>query len=136
VHPPQQPLAQARSSSEAIHTSGTSSRRQSSASTRASIRSVFAANGASAFALRASATCTRQPAPRKVSATQTAPLIISSAADTSKPRRATSPVNPSRSAAITPSPSSSPALSSAHHAARLLAQSIPTYSTSASFALS
>ena len=120
----------ARSASDGTHTSGTSSRRASSASTRASMRSVLAASGANARARRASATRTVQPTPRSVSAIHAAPLIISTAAVTSSPRSATSRSRPSSSAGTAPSPSRRPAASTAHHAARRVAQSIPTNSTS------
>jgi hypothetical protein len=123
----------ARSANGGTQTAGTRSRRASSASARASIRSVFAASGANARARRESATCTRQPAASNVSATQAAPLIISIAALTSRAADATRRSTPSRSADTTPSPTISPVELSAHHAAFRVAQSMPMYSISVSF---
>ena len=74
----------ARSSSDGIHSSGTRSRRASSASTRASTLSVLHASGATSRTLRACAICTRQPAAASWSRTQIAPLIISTTARTSR----------------------------------------------------
>jgi hypothetical protein len=89
----------ARSSSDAIHSSGTRSRRHSSASTRASTRSVLHASGAISRTLRACAIWTRQPTAASWSRTQIAPLIISTHACTSVPTRSTSRASPSSSAA-------------------------------------
>ena len=116
----------ARSSSDGIHSSGTRSRRHSSASTRASTLSLLHASGATSRTLRACAICTRQPAASSRSRTQTAPLIISTHAFTCVPSASTSLASPSSSAGTAPSPTITPAWLSAHHAARRYAQSIPT----------
>jgi hypothetical protein len=108
----------ARSSSEGTQSSGTRSRRQSSASTRASTLSVLQASGATSLTLRAWATWTSQPEASSRSLTQTAPLIISTAAFTSVPRSRTSRARPSSLAGISPSPSIVPASVIAHQAAR------------------
>jgi len=116
----------ARSSSEGIHSAGTSSRRQSSASTRASTLSVLQASGATVLTRRASATWTDQPHDWSRSRTQIAPLIISRQALTSPPSSSTSRASPSASAVTWPSPWISPFFSIAHQAARRYAQSMPT----------
>jgi hypothetical protein len=61
------------------------------------------ASGATSLTLRAWATCTSQPVACSWSRTQTAPLIISTAATTSLPNRKTSFASPSSSAEISPS---------------------------------
>ena len=116
-----------RSSSEGSQSAGTSWRRESSASRRASTLSVFAASGATVFTLRASATSTCQPQATSSSRTQSAPLIISTQAFTSSPSSKTSRASPSRSAATRPSLAISPPGASAHHCACRYAQSSPTY---------
>ena len=108
----------ARSSSGGTHSSGTRSRRASSASTRASTLSVLHASGATSRTLRACAICTRQPAAASSSRTQIAPLIISTTARTSVPRSITNLARPSASAGTAPSPTITPASLSEHHAAR------------------
>ena len=108
----------ARSSSEGSQSSGTRSRRQSSASTRASTLSVLQASGATSLTLRAWATWTCQPEASSRSLTQTAPLIISTAAFTSVPCSKTSRARPSSLAGISPSPAIVPASVIAHQAAR------------------
>ena len=119
----------ARSSSDGIHSSGTRSRRHSSASTRASTLSVLHASGATSRTLRACATCTSQPAAASVSRTQIAPLIISTHARTSRPQLDHQPRQAILVGGTAPSPTIVPASLSAHHAARRYDQSIPRYST-------
>jgi hypothetical protein len=64
---------------------GTSSRRESSASTQASILSVLQASGASPFTFCASAISTSQPSRSSSSCTKRAPFIDSIAALTGAP---------------------------------------------------
>ena len=72
----------ARSSKLGSQIAGTRSRRESSASTHASMRSVLHANGASPLTFCASATSTSQPQRSSVSCTNRAPFIDSIAART------------------------------------------------------
>ena len=72
----------ARTSFSSSQIAGTRSRRESSASTHASMRSVLHANGASPLTLCASTTSTSQPSRSSVSCTNRAPFIDSIAART------------------------------------------------------
>jgi hypothetical protein len=75
----------ARTKGSGSQIAGTSSRRESSASTQASIRSVLQASGASPFTFCASAISTCQPASSSRSCTNRAPFIDSIAARTGSP---------------------------------------------------
>jgi hypothetical protein len=88
----------ARCSNPGSQIAGTRSRRESSASTQASIRSVLHANGPSPLTFCASATSTSQPNRSSVSCTNRAPFIDSIAAFTATgPYRSRTPrANPCR----------------------------------------
>jgi hypothetical protein len=108
----------ARSSAEGSQSSGTRSRRRSSAKTLASTLSVLQASGATSLTLRAWATFISKPASSSRSRTQTAPLIISTQPETSLPSSRTSLASPSSLAAISPSAAIAPPSLIAHQAAR------------------
>jgi hypothetical protein len=93
---------------------GTKSRRESSASTQASILSVLQANGARPLTFCASAISTCQPASSSWSCTNRAPFIDSIAAYTGPPNppiRSASTVNPSRSGVAVVTAKAAPASS-------------------------
>src|SRR5438876_862762 len=109
---------------------GTRSRRQSSASTQASMRSVLQANGANPFTLAASAISIVQPASSSWSRTKRAPFIDSIAARTCSPKRPTRAVKPRRPSAsgrTAPISTVPPNSSSKQKSRRLRLRSNPTY---------
>src|SRR5438034_4469943 len=109
---------------------GTRSRRVSSASTQASIRSVLQANGARPFTFCASAISTCQPASSSRSCTNRAPFIDSIAARIGSRCRSSRRVRPSRPSAsggAAPTSTVAPSLSSRWKSRRLRLRSKPAY---------
>src|SRR5215218_2618731 len=120
----------ARTSGSGSQIAGTRSRRASSASTQASIRSVLQASGASPFTFCASAISTCQPASSSRSCTKRAPFIDSIAARIGAPyraRRSVSPSRPSPSGGAAPTSSVAPSPSSRWKSRRLRLRSNPAY---------
>jgi hypothetical protein len=110
--PPPGPLVFGTHLGSGSQLAGTSSRRDSSARTQASIRSVLPASGASPLTFCASAICTSHPSSSSWSWTNRAPFIDSIAAATGSPNPAscrTSPPSPSASGGTAVTWISSPA---------------------------